>query len=67
MKYWSECKNEIARITKIGGKVISCGWNTNGIGKGRGFEIEKILIVAHGGSKNDTLCVVERKVREDND
>lgn len=61
MKYWAECKNEIARITKRGGRVISCGWNTNGIGKGRGFRIEEILIVAHGGSKNDTLCVVETK------
>lgn len=62
MKYWSECKNEIARITKKGGYVLSFGWNTNGIGINRGFEIQEILIVAHGGSKNDTLCVVERKV-----
>ena len=61
MKYWAECKNEIARITKPEGGVITCGWNTNGIGKGRGFKIKEILIVAHGGSKNDTLCVYEKK------
>lgn len=61
MKYWANCKNEIARITKPNGKVISFGWNTNGMGKNRGFEIDEILIVAHGGSKNDTLCVVETK------
>ena len=27
-----------------------------------GFEIVGILVVAHGGSKNDTLCTVERKI-----
>lgn len=62
MKYWADCKNEIARITKKGGYVLSFGWNTNGIGINRGFEIQEILIVAHGGSKNDTLCVAEKKI-----
>lgn len=54
--------DEIQRIMKPGGIAISFGWNTNGIGKKRGFEIVEILIVAHGGSKNDTLCTVERKI-----
>lgn len=61
MKYWAECKNNIARILKQNGKVICCGWNTNGLGKTRGFEMVKILIVAHGGSKNDTLVTLEYK------
>ena len=56
--------DEIARIVKIGGYCLSFGWNTNGVGKKRGFEIVEVLIVAHGGSKNDTLCTVERKVNE---
>lgn len=64
MKYWAECKNQIARILKIGGRVICCGWNTNGIGKGRGFEMTEILICSHGGSKNDTLVTLEYKVGE---
>lgn len=64
MKYWAECKSQIARILKPDGVCLSFGWNTNGIGVGRGFEIERILIVAHGGSKNDTLCVAERKRRD---
>jgi hypothetical protein len=55
--------NEIARITKQGGIVISFGWNSSGIGKVRGFEIVEILLVAHGGSHNDTICTVERKVQ----
>lgn len=62
MKYWAECKNNIARILKPNGRVICCGWNTNGIGKTRGFEMLKVLIVSHGGSKNDTLVTLERKI-----
>ena len=63
MAYWASCKDEIARITKYNGVVICCGWNTNGCGINRGFTMEQILIVAHGGSKNDTLITVERKTR----
>lgn len=61
--YWSKLKDEIARIVKPGGKVISFGWNTQGVGKTRGFKIERILLVCHGGNHNDTLCVVDRKIQ----
>lgn len=66
MKYWAECKNEIARILKPNGIAICCGWSTNGLGKNRGFEIIEILIVPHGGSKNDTLVTVESRVGNGN-
>ena len=59
--FWGNIKKEIARITKPGGIVMSFGWNTNGIGKTKGFEIVEILIVPHGGQHNDTLCTVETK------
>ena len=62
MMYWANCKTEIARIVKTGGKVICFGWNTNGIGINREFRLDRILIVAHGGSKNDTLVTVETKL-----
>lgn len=61
MKYWALCKDNIARILKPGGICLCFGWNTNGLGKNRGFEMIEILIVPHGGSKNDTLCTAERK------
>lgn len=61
-RFWSQLKDEIAKITKQGSIVISFGWNSGGIGKTRGFEIEKILILNHGGSHNDTLVTVERKI-----
>ena len=62
MKYWSLCKDNVARILKKGGICLCFGWNTNGIGKNRGFEMTDILIVSHGGSKNDTLCTREIKL-----
>ena len=31
--FWGNMKKEIARITKLGGVVITCGWNSGGIGK----------------------------------
>jgi len=55
--------DQIARVIKVGGRCISFGWNTNGVGKNRGFATEEILIVNHGGSHNDTLVTVDRKVR----
>jgi len=61
--FWSKHKDEIARVLKVGGKCLSFCWNTNGIGLNRGFEIVEIVLVAHGGSKNDTICTVERKLQ----
>jgi len=58
---WSNWKKEIARIVKPGGKVISFGWNTSGIGLTRGFKIERILLVCHGGNHNDTIVTLEIK------
>ena len=43
------------------GIVLSFGWSSNGMGRGRGYEIEEILLVAHGGAHNDTICIAERK------
>ena len=60
--FWSKLKDEIARITKEGSAVITFGWNSNGLGKTRGFEIIEILLVAHGSAHNDTIVVVERKL-----
>lgn len=54
--------DEIARITKKGGKALCFGWNSAGVGKKRGFVQTEILLVAHGGSKNDTICSAEIKI-----
>lgn len=62
--FWSNHKKEISRIVKIGGKVITFGWNSSGIGNKYGFEIKRILLVPHGGWHNDTICTVEIKTRD---
>jgi len=59
--FWGNLKKEIDRITKPGSVVITFGWNSGGIGKTKGFEIVEILMVAHGGWHNDTICTVEIK------
>jgi hypothetical protein len=59
--FWSNMKIEIARILKPNGMVLCFGWNSQGIGKTRGFIMEEILLVAHGGQHNDTICTAERK------
>lgn len=60
--YWSRQKQQISRIVKPNGIVISCSWNSGGIGKKYGFEIVEILMVPHGGWHNDTIVVVEKKL-----
>lgn len=52
----------VGQLLKPGQRCISFGWNTCGIGKKNGMEIEEILIVSHGGNRNDTLVTVERKL-----
>ena len=61
MKYWADCKNEMAKLVKVGGKAICFGWSSMGLGKSRGFRMERVLLVPHGGSKNDTIVTVEKK------
>jgi hypothetical protein len=60
-KLYFEVRNMIDRLLKPGGIVLSFGWNSAGMGKGRGYEIIEILLVAHGGAHNDTICMAERK------
>jgi len=62
--FWGNHKREISRIVKVGGKVITFGWNSGGIGYKYGFEITRILMVPHGGWHNDTICTVEVKTHE---
>ena len=60
--FYGDRKKEIARIVKVGGTVICCGWNSGGIGKTLGFELLEILLVPHGGAHNDTIVTVEKKL-----
>jgi hypothetical protein len=44
-----------------GGICLSFGWSSNGMGSGRDYKIIEILLVAHGGAHNDTICIAEIK------
>lgn len=61
--FYGDRKKALAEIIRMDGVVISCGWNSGGLGKKLGFEVEEILLVPHGGAHNDTIVTVERKVR----
>lgn len=61
--FWSRLKVEIGRTVKCGGVVVTCGWNSGGIGQKYGFEMTNILLVAHGGWHNDTIVTLERKTK----
>jgi hypothetical protein len=44
-----------------GAIVLSFGWQSAGMGVGRGYELLETLLVAHGGGHNDTICIAEKK------
>ncbi len=58
----AKVKSEMARVIKPGGKVITYAYNSSGIGKTRGFELQGGLIVSHGAEHNDTICTIETKL-----
>lgn len=60
--FFDDVKTVVAQKIKNNGYAISFGWNSNGFGINRGYEIIEILIVAHGGHHNDTICVVEKRL-----
>jgi len=62
---WSEEKDVAAQVLTDDGVFLWFGWNTCGMGVGRGFRIEEVLIVSHGRGKNDTLCMAETREPKD--
>lgn len=59
---WIEERDIIKEILTNDGVVLTFGWNTNGMGKARGFEIVEIMLVSHGGQHNDTICIAEKRI-----
>jgi hypothetical protein len=58
---YKRVRDAARKLCKPGTVVLSFGWNSAGMG--RGFEVLEILLVAHGGAHNDTICVVEQASR----
>lgn len=62
-EYWARCKDEIARLIKTEGIVISFCWDSVGMGKNRGFRIYEIMLVCHGACHNDTIVTIDKKIQ----
>lgn len=60
-RFYSTRKREAARVLRMGGIAIVCGWNSLGLGAKNGMKIEEVLLVNHG-DQNDTIVTVGRKV-----
>jgi len=60
-RFYARPKDHAERILATGAKALTFGWSSNGVGKTRGFRKDRILLVCHGSSRNDTICVSEVK------
>ncbi len=58
-KIWKETALSLLEKDSI---VLTFGWNTVGMGKKLGFEIEEILLCCCGGDHNDIISMAERKL-----
>jgi hypothetical protein len=61
---WKEERDLLNSIIKLGGIIISFGWNSVGMGHKRHYKQKEILLLCHGGAHNDTIIVVEEKIAE---
>lgn len=59
---YSRVRHAVAQVLTSDAIVISCGWNSSGMGRDYGMEIAEVLIVCHGAAHNDTIVTVERSV-----
>ena len=55
-------KNELIKIIKFHGKIITFGYHSISMGRKRGFITERIALFSHGGAIHDTIVSVERKI-----
>lgn len=60
----TKIKNILSGILNDGGRIISFGYNSVGMGKIRGFEKIAICLVCHNGNHQDTICTVEKKIQD---
>ena len=56
---FKQLADEIPRILKEDGKVISFGYHSTFLGKKRNFQLIKLCVFAHGGSQHCTIGIIE--------
>lgn len=57
---YARVRRAARRLCKAGTRVLSFGWNSCGMGIG--FKAVELMLVAHGGAHNDTICLAEEFV-----
>jgi len=60
-RLYKRVRDALDALIVPGGIVLSFGWNSAGMGDKRGYKQLAILLVAHGGAHNDTICLAEQK------
>lgn len=53
--------DNLERILKPDGRIISFGYHSTFMGKKRGFELKKMCIFAHGGAQHCTIAIIEER------
>jgi len=56
--------DNLSRLLKEDGIIISFGYHSTFMGNKRGFELKKMCIFAHGGSQHCTIGIIEREEKE---
>jgi len=55
-------KDELPNLCKFGTRVITFGYQSVSMGKNRGFEVEHICVISHGGAYHDTIATIEKYI-----
>ncbi len=58
---WTQVRRAVPRVCNKGARVISFGYNSQGMSRTLGFKKIAVCLVCHQGDHNDTVCTVERK------
>ena len=59
---FTKLKNNIVEILKLNGIIISAGYEIDNFGKGRGMELERVIVVNPSGDIKPFFITVERKI-----
>lgn len=61
----TKIKNSINRIVTPFARIISLGYDSVGMSKKRGYEKVAICLVCHSGDHNDTICLAEQRLAQE--
>jgi len=54
--------DEIPRILKAHGVVISFGYHSSFMGNIRGYKLKELCVFAHGGAQHCTIAIIEQRM-----